>query len=172
MTDEGSLTVDGELAVLTFERLLPYPVESVWSAITDPAERANWMGHTTIDAHHGGQIDMVPNDPPIPVDNKRMTGRITVWDPPHVFEHEWNQRILGATTVVRYELHPDGTDPPGTRLVFTHRGLGVRDAGGFRPGTHAYLDRLAAHLAAQAIPDWSTRYREVAETIYAAKEQP
>jgi hypothetical protein len=92
-----------------------------------------------------------------------------VWDPPHVFEHEWNQRILqhtGEPSVVRYELQPD---EDGTRLTFSHRGLGVRDAGGFRPGTHAYLDRLAAHLAGEPPPDWSTRYRQVAESVYASE---
>ena len=33
---EGRLTVDGDRAVLNFERRLPFPVEVVWSAITDP----------------------------------------------------------------------------------------------------------------------------------------
>ena len=46
---EGQLTVDGDRAVLTFERRLPYPIEAVWSAITDPDERAQWFGETTID---------------------------------------------------------------------------------------------------------------------------
>jgi uncharacterized protein YndB with AHSA1/START domain len=169
---EGRLSIDGDTAVLTFERWLPYPVDIVWAAITDPAERAGWMGETTIDARTGGQIEMMPSDPPIAADNKRMTGRITVWEPPHVFEHEWNQRILGSAepSVVRYELQPDGSHPQGTRLRFSHRGLGVRNAGGFRPGTHAYLDRLAAHLASEPLPDWQTRYQEVASSIYAPKE--
>lgn len=92
-----------------------------------------------------------------------MTGRITVWDPPNVFEHEWAQRIV-EPGVVRYELHADGD---GTRLRFSHRGLGVRNATGFRPGTHAFLDRLEAHLAGAPVPDWSTRYQEVAQAIYA-----
>jgi uncharacterized protein YndB with AHSA1/START domain len=33
----------------------------VWSAITDPAERASWMGETTIDARVGGHIEMMPS---------------------------------------------------------------------------------------------------------------
>ena len=35
MTD-GRLTIDGDRAVLSFERHLPFPIEAVWSAITDP----------------------------------------------------------------------------------------------------------------------------------------
>ena len=33
---DGRLTVDGDRAVLNFARRLPFPVEVVWSAITDP----------------------------------------------------------------------------------------------------------------------------------------
>lgn len=154
---EGKLTVHGDRAVLTFERRLPYPVDAVWSAIADPAERAQWFGETTIDPREGGVIDMVATGPPLPVEKKRMTGRILVWDPPRVLEHEWNQAIV-EDSVVRYELHPDGD---GTLLRFTHRGLGPRNATGFRGGTHAYLDRLEAYLAGVEPPDWTTRRQEI-----------
>lgn len=163
---EGRLTIKGDRAVLTFERWLPHPVTTVWTAITDPQERAQWMGHTMIDARAGGRIEMDPAAPDIPADAKRMTGRITVWDPPHVFEHEWHQRVV-EPSVVRYELRPENN---GTRLIFSHRGLGVRNANGFRPGTHAYLDRLEAHLDKAPLPDWATRYREVAESLTSTQE--
>lgn len=60
---------------------------------------------------------------------------------------------------VRYELV---RDRDGTVLTFTHRGLGVRNAKGFIPGTHAFLDRLESHLAGTSLPGWSERYQEVA----------
>jgi uncharacterized protein YndB with AHSA1/START domain len=88
-----------------------------------------------------------------------MTGRILVWDPPHVLEHEWKQAIV-EDSVVRYELQPDGD---GTLLRFSHRGLGARNATGFRAGTHAYLDRLEAYLAGDELPDWSTRRQEIVQ---------
>jgi uncharacterized protein YndB with AHSA1/START domain len=159
---EGQLTIDGDKAVLTFERRLPYPIETVWSAITDPVHRNQWMGKTTIDGREGGTIEMLPTGPPQPPEMKTMTGRIRVWDPPHVFEHEWNQRVI-ESGVVRYELTADGE---GTLLRFSHRGLGVRNAQGFRPGTHAYFDRLEAYLAGAAMPNWQQRYNEVAEDLY------
>jgi uncharacterized protein YndB with AHSA1/START domain len=157
---EGRLSIEGDKAVLSFERRLPFPIDAVWSAITDPAHRDQWMGATTIDPREGGVIEMVPTGPPQPPEQKKMTGRIRVWDPPHVFEHEWNQRIV-EDSVVRYELTADGD---GTLLRFTHRGLGVRNAQGFLPGTHAFLDRLQAYLAGDALPNWAQRYREVAES--------
>lgn len=79
---------------------------------------------------------------------------------PHVFEHEWKQPIV-EDGVVRYELQPDGPDGSATLLRFSHRGLGVRSAGGFLGGTHAFLDRLESHLAAEPLPDWLTRRLEI-----------
>ena len=157
---EGELSVHGDMATLRFERRLSHPVEAVWSAITDPAQRSQWLGTTTI---ADGFIETAPNGPPYPPERTKVSGRILVWDPPHVFEHEWRQQILGANGgVVRYELSPDGD---GTLLRFSHRGLSVPSARGFHPGTHAFLDRLAAQLAGQPLPDWQQRYREVAEAI-------
>jgi uncharacterized protein YndB with AHSA1/START domain len=148
---------------MTFRRRLPYPIEAVWAAITDPGQRARWFGETTIDPRQGGEIDMVADEPPVPLEVKRMTGRILVWQPPSeartaVLEHEWNQQIV-EESVVRYELAVDGD---ATILTFTHSGLSTRNAQGFIPGTHAYPDRLDAHLAGDPVPTWSTRYDEVA----------
>jgi uncharacterized protein YndB with AHSA1/START domain len=154
---EGRITVDGDKAVLNFERRLPFPIEAVWSAITDPVEREQWFGATSIDARVGGEIEMVATGPPLPAERKRMTGRILVWDPPHVLEHEWKQPIV-EDGVVRYELSVDGD---GTLLRFSHRGLGIRNASGFLGGTHAFLDRLEAYLANDELPDWTIRRKEI-----------
>lgn len=159
MTDpRGELTIDGDHAVITFVRHLPYPIEAVWAAITDPDQRAAWFGRTTIDGRVGGRIDMTPSGPAAPPEQKRMTGRILVWDPPHVLEHEWTQPIV-EDSVVRYELARDGD---GTILTFSHRGLRAATAHEFTPGTHAYLDRLDAHLAGTKPPRWAERYADVA----------
>ncbi|GAB2866098.1 hypothetical protein GCM10027200_78360 [Lentzea nigeriaca] len=62
-------------------------------------------------------------------------------------------------SVVRYELRADGDE---TVLTFTHRGLSERNALGFVPGTHAFLDRMRARLDGVEPPKWSERYAEVA----------
>ncbi|MBA0046369.1 SRPBCC family protein [Mycobacterium sp. NPDC050853] len=170
----GQLTVDGDRAALTFERRLPYPVETVWSAIADPEQRRAWIGETTLETRTGGQFQMVPSGPPLPTEAKRVTGRVLVWEPPHVLEHEWKQAILDepharrgsepAHSVVRYELSADGD---GTLLRFTHRGLSVQHANGFRPGTHAFFDRLIAYLDGEPMPEWGQRYQEIAALIAA-----
>ena len=159
MTDpKGRLTVEGDRAVLVFERRLAHPPEAVWAALTEPVHRDRWMGKSAVDGRAGGTIETVASGPALPPDVKRMTGRILVWDPPHVFEHEWNQAIV-EPGVVRYELTPDGD---GTLLTFTHRGLGIPNANGVRPGTQAFLDRLEAHLDGRPLPNWADRYQDIA----------
>ena len=98
---QGQVVVEGDRATLIFERRLTHPIERVWAAITEPAQRDQWMGKTQIDAREGGFIETVASGPPVPPDLKRMTGRILVWDPPRVFEHEWHQQII-EPGVVRY----------------------------------------------------------------------
>jgi uncharacterized protein YndB with AHSA1/START domain len=158
--DHGELTIDGDRATMTFRRHLPHPIEAVWAALTEPVERKAWFGETVIDARTGGTIEMMPDERPAAPDAKRLTGRILVWDPPHVLEHEWHQRIV-EDSIVRYELTADGE---GTLLTFTHTGLSPAHARGFLPGTHTFLDRLHAHLAGTALPTWSTRYEQLAAT--------
>lgn len=160
----GHLEVHGDYATMAFRRRLPYPIDAVWAAITDPTQRAAWFGATTIEPCPGGTITMQPEDPPAAPEAKQMSGRILTWQPPSdpgtgtrtaVLEHDWRQRIV-EDGVVRYELTEDGTD---TILVFVHSGLSLRNARGFIPGTHAFLDRLTAHLGAAEIPNWAYLYR-------------
>jgi uncharacterized protein YndB with AHSA1/START domain len=166
MNDLGTVTMDGDHAVLTFQRRLPFPIDRVWAAITAPDERRAWLGTTHIE---NGEIVIEPEDPPAPPEAKRVTGQILTWQPPDdgraVFEHEWRQRIV-EDSVVRYELETDGGE---TLLTFTHRGLSERNARGFVPGTHAFLDRMRAHLNDEEPPNWSERYAEVAPSYPAWK---
>ncbi|MFS8101313.1 SRPBCC domain-containing protein [Lentzea alba] len=159
MNDLGTVTLTDTHAILTFERRLPFPIERVWAAITDPAQRKAWLGTTHIEDDH---IVIEPEDPPAPPEAKRVTGRILTWQPPTdgraVFEHEWQQRIV-EDSVVRYELTAQGDN---TLLTFIHRGLSERNALGFVPGTHAFLDRMQAHLNGENPPNWQERYAEVA----------
>ncbi|GGN12555.1 ATPase [Lentzea pudingi] len=161
MNDLGTITTDGPHAVLTFHRRFRFPIDRVWSAITDDAERKAWFGEGTVDPQ-GAEVVIEPEDPPAPMEAKRVTGRILTWQPPEngtaVFEHEWHQKIV-EDSVVRYELTADGDE---TLLRFTHTGLSERNARGFAPGTHAFLDRAEAFLGNETLPSWSERYAEVA----------
>jgi hypothetical protein len=82
---KGTVTIEGEYATLRYDRRLSHPKEMVWQVITDPKELAGWMNtKAVIDGRNGGTIDFVNT-----VSGFHTTGRILVWDPLHIFEHEW-----------------------------------------------------------------------------------
>lgn len=156
----GRVDVDGAEATLRFERRLPHPPERVWRALTDPGELIGWyLTDARIDGRPGGEIEFRAGPSRL-----NVTGRILVWEPPRRFEHEWNiapggDLPSGERALIRWELEPDGD---GTRLRLTHSHLHRETALGFAPGTHAFLDRLAATLTGEPLPGWTERYRQVA----------
>lgn len=155
----GTLTIDGDYATITFERRIRHKVPRVWEALTDPEHLARWyMTKARLDARSGGSIDYWSG-----LAQFHVTGKILVWQPPRLFEHEWNvepRRELpnGERSVVRWELTPDGD---GTILRVTHRRLTRLTAIGFAAGIHAFLDRLEDELEDAALVDWAARVAEV-----------
>ena len=72
-----------------------------------------------------------------------------------------------SESVMRWELVEDADS---TVLMVTHRRLTRGTAFGFAPGMHAFLDRLAAHLDGEKLPDWQQRYDAV-KASYPAWQQ-
>ena len=156
----GAVVMDGPKAILVFRRRLAHSPERVWAALTNPSELAQWyMTKAVIDGREGGSIDFVAGPSRL-----HVTGKILTWSPPHVFEHEWKvgprpEFEAGEDAIIRWELERDGD---GTILHLEHRRLNRETALGFAPGTHAFLDRLEALLEGRPLPNWQTRYQEVA----------
>ena len=148
----GAGVMEGKGATLVFRRRLPHPPESVWKALTDPAELASWyMTKAVVDGREGGNIDFISGPSRL-----HVTGRILTWDPPRVFEHEWKvdprpELPTGEDAVIRWEL---SRDREGTILHLEHRKLNRETALGFAPGTHAFIDRLGALLDGNPLPSW------------------
>lgn len=155
----GTLTFDGDVATLAFERRLRHPVQVVWEAITEPEHLARWyMTRARLEGREGGSIEFVTG-----LAQVRATGKILTWDPPRVFEHEWNVEprkdlSKGEKTIMRWELAPEGD---GTLLRFTHRRLTRQTAIVFAGGMHGFLDRLENDLDGVPLVDWITRINEV-----------
>jgi len=166
MNDQkGEVIIEGDYATLKYERRLAHPREAVWKAITDPKELATWFNiKAVIDGRNGGTIDFVTGPAGF-----HTTGRILVWDPPRVFEHEWHiaahpQLPKGeAEAVVRWELVRDGDF--STILSLTFSRLTKPTALGFASGMHAFLERLAAQLDHRALPDWEKTH-DAAKRFY------
>jgi uncharacterized protein YndB with AHSA1/START domain len=158
---KGTVTVEGGYATLRYKRHLSHRREKVWNAITDPKELAGWMNtKAVIDGHNGGTIDFVNA-----VSGFHTIGRILVWDPQQIFEHEWhiapNPSLPDGEpeSIIRWELEKDGDS--NVLLALTHSRLTRSTSGNFAPGWHAYLDRLEASLSNKKLPDWSQRFGAV-----------
>lgn len=159
---KGRLLIDddGDTATLTFERRLAHRIEHVWQAIATPDGLAAWLlaRDVTLDGRVGGTIAMISGPA-----GYRSTGQILAWQPPTLFEYEWNVEPVpemprGERAIFRYELASVGD---ATRLVVTYRRITRATARGFLPGLHAFLDRLAAQLDHRALPDWLARFAEL-----------
>ena len=116
-----------------------------------------------INGLNGGTIEFVNT-----VSGFHTTGRILVWDPLSVFEHEWhiapNPSLPNGESeaVIRWELKQNGGSNT-TLLSLTHRRLTTLTSSWFAPGWHAYLDRLEASLNNEVTPDWIQRFTEAKE---------
>ncbi|HUR70285.1 MAG TPA: SRPBCC family protein [Candidatus Thermoplasmatota archaeon] len=158
-TPAGQVLYENGQATLVFERRLAHAPQAVWDAITDPEHLHRWyMTKAMIEGRVGGAIEFWSGPAKV-----HVTGKVLVWDPPRVFEHE---RIIEPTaamplserSVMRWELAPDQN---GTRLTLTHARLAPTMAIQIAPATHALLDRLEDELAGRPLTDMMKRFAEL-----------
>ena len=151
----GTVEKDDEGRTLVrFERLVPYSIERVWSAITEPEELARWIPGIEFECREGGtyQIWFGGNceGPP------HISGIVEAFQPPNVLQLgtiRWELSATESGCRLQFSdvLHFAG---PRTRREFADSVLG---------GWHQYLDWLEDSLAGRAIdsdepePDYSIR---------------
>ena len=139
-----------------FERLLPGPIERVWSYLTDPEKRGTWLAKGNMDLRIDGHVELeffnnklTDNDESPPPKYAQyggeihMVGRVVECQPPHLLTYSWGEN-LGTASEVTFELSPRDDK---VLLVLTHRRLVTRDdmvsvAGGW----HTHLDILVDRL--------------------------
>ncbi len=149
---KGTVTYEGDTATIAFERRIRHPIERVWDAITNPDQLAGWyMTTARLEARQGGTLDYVSG-----ISRFHVTGRILTWQPPRVYEHEWNVEPRqglpkGERSVIRWELTPDGDE---TILRISHRRLTRPTSYGFVSGLHVFLDRLEQQLDGTPLTDF------------------
>ena len=161
---------------IRFERLLPGPLERVWSYLTEPEKTALWIASGTIDLRVGGKcewhcdygLDQAPgseaqNEAPV------VYGEILELDPPRLFRAIWDASECshtsqdGTITEITYELIPHGEQ---VRLVLTHSRLpNIKDIRSALAGWHLHLDILVDVLNGRTPPPfWETH--EKLERVY------
>jgi uncharacterized protein YndB with AHSA1/START domain len=139
-----------------FERLLPGPIERVWSYLTESDKRARWLCGGDVESTVGGRVDMhfhnmsLSSDEDIPRPEKyrdmpekmSFAGKVTRCEPPYVLAHTWE--FGEESSEVCYELTKQGDR---VKLVLTHRRLETADtvlsvSGGWHTHLNVLVDVL------------------------------
>jgi uncharacterized protein YndB with AHSA1/START domain len=143
--------LDGVGAV-RFESRLDATADEVWSALTDPARLAQWLGTVDGDLRPGGELRAHWH-----ASGWEGTVRIEACDP--------GQRLLVRTAS---EDEPTGAvelslTAAGERtvLVVEDRGLPLDHLAAYATGDQIHLEDLAAHLAGRGRCDPRARFGEL-----------
>jgi uncharacterized protein YndB with AHSA1/START domain len=108
------------------------------------------MSAAKMEVWAGGKIDYLSGPSRL-----HVMGLILAWDPPRLFEHEWNVEARpdfpAERSIIRWEIFPEDY---GSLLKMTHSHLTRRTSQGYVSGAHAFLDRLEAFLDERPLPDW------------------
>ena len=144
-----------------FERLLAFPIEEVWAAITEPERLGDWWppmaAEITVDLREDGKIIFDWPD----LDFPTMEFTIVRLEPPTLLEHTHTS----PGSWMRWEL--EATDD-GTRLRATYSipDLDMAIERGDLVGLHYSLDRLLPALSGRPVAWDNDAFTEL-QAVYA-----
>jgi uncharacterized protein YndB with AHSA1/START domain len=127
-----------------FERLLPGPIEHVWSFLAEPSKLPAWFGeNSTIEPRPGGAVSLMGG---------HIRGVVTQWQPPKKLVYTWNVFSPGEAVSQFPESYPTfELETRGDRvlLTLTHFPVLERFEKQNAMGWHTFLDiaDAAAHGA-------------------------
>jgi uncharacterized protein YndB with AHSA1/START domain len=172
---------------IQFVRILPGPIEKVWSYLEDSDKRAQWFARGVLPRNVGDTFDMrfkhselSPHQAPAPESMKEVdknghgsTNRLLAFEPPHRLSFTFGADTRPETASrVEFLLSQEG-DPKDNkiRLTLTHSKIPDRDyRKGVSGGWHAHLAVLQDRLEGRDPPPfWDTwrKYNEMYEKRYA-----
>ena len=151
-----------EPGTFRIERLLPGPIERVWSYLTEPEKRRRWFGGGPMELRVGGDVKLqfkfaelsAETTPPTKPGECEVPGRVTRCDPPRLLSYTWGSGPDASE--VTFELTPQGKD---VLLAITHRRLGDRGTMvSVASGWHTHLGILTDLLnGGEPRPFWATK---------------
>jgi uncharacterized protein YndB with AHSA1/START domain len=158
-TPIGTLTFENSDPIITFERSYSVPPERVWRAIATKEGLASWLADGDFEERRGGAVRFEFSE------DQTVTGEILVWDPFAELTHTW---VINGEfpSTVNYRLVETGD---GTTMTLTHTKLPEAMAGGYAPGWHAYLERLAQTIGGSSVTSWDELFEE-AMPLYMSKK--
>lgn len=166
-----------ESGAVRFERILPGPVERVWSYLTESEKRGTWLASGEAELRVGGRIALLFKHSQItseaPPERYREVhengwpsqGTITQCEPPNVIGFTWGGNGEPESEVL-FELTPVGEK---VRLVLTHRKLVSKaEMVNVSGGWHLHLGLLEDRLSGDAPRGFWSRHDAV-EADYARR---
>lgn len=151
----NDFAVVAEPGVVRMRRVLPGPIERVWSYLTDSKLRSQWLaggememrvGGTLTLTFHNSQLSPTPDPAPERFRNTEgfsFTGKVTQLQEPRLLSYTWGESY--GESEVTFELAPQGKD---VLLTLTHRRLPNRNemvmvAGGWHTHVGILIDKLS-----------------------------
>ena len=141
-------TGSSDRTTIVFTRTLAHPIDAVWSALTDPAQLAQWAPFTAdrdLATPGSATLSMIDtNDAGDHQETADLPASVTICEPPSLLEYTWGDDVL------RWELTPS-TDDQGTELTLRHTLSQPRMDSAVTAGWHICLDVADALLAGDPI---------------------
>lgn len=173
--------VNPKEGTIRIERLLPGPIERVWSYLTDSELRSTWFAAGDMGGGVGSEVEF-----------DMRHNRITTDEPPvekyrgvHFAGISWKETILAMEaprllrftwtgedeehSEVTFELIPEGSK---VRLKLTHNRVpDVEQLADFASGWHAHFDALTARLRGREVNNFWANWA-VLRDAYEKMAQP
>jgi uncharacterized protein YndB with AHSA1/START domain len=149
----------GKASCVSFERVLPGPIERVWEFLTSPGRLPSWFGDGMIGPHVGGAVTLMGG---------HVRGTVTRWQPPTQLAYTWNVFSPGETTsrypesYLTIELETRGDE---VVLRLTHLPVLERFENQNAMGWHTFLDMLGAAVRGEVVEERSA-YAEQNAKVY------
>jgi len=147
----GTLRAADGTGVVRIEDRFDTDIDDLWSALTDPARLARWLGEVDGDLRQGCEFRAR-----FFASGWEGTCRVELCEPPRRLlvstESEGNDGAFDAT------LTPDGDH---TILVIEDRGVPLDHIAAYGAGDQIHVEDLAAYLAGRERIDARTRWQEL-----------
>ena len=165
-----------DASTVRFERLLPGPIERVWSYLSKREFLSTWLADGDI-GPAGSQINLRLQGPKVPMQTgATIVGSVHRCEPPRVLSYTWTHIAPGASeptvaeSLVTFELEPRGEK---VRLILTHSRIAPEFITRLSTGWHSFLDIMRLRMGnqepeplqqlfGQLLPQYEERFKTVA----------
>jgi uncharacterized protein YndB with AHSA1/START domain len=127
-------------SAVRFVRMLPGPVEKVWTVLTETNRLPEWYGEGVIEPREGGNVQLMGG---------HIRGVVTGWRPHNMLAYTWNVFDPGES-VSRYPISylefALAREDKAVKLTLTHRPVPTNFQKQTAMGWHTMLDLIEASL--------------------------